>query len=167
MNLIKKKNVLITGSEGLIGHELSKSFLKKGYNVIGLDLKKRKENIISADYSKNYHFYKVDITNENQLKKIGKKIKKINGLINIIVNNAASKTKNLKKFYSDTSKFPGRVWREVIDINLFSMQNVINVFVKDLIKNRSGSIIQISSIYGACKGPDERIYKGLKTVLCL
>jgi NAD(P)-dependent dehydrogenase (short-subunit alcohol dehydrogenase family) len=161
MSLFKNKNVLITGSEGLIGWELTKSFLNKGYNVIGLDLKKKKKKL-SADLLKNYYFYKVNIANENNLKNIGKKIKKRNGLINIIVNNAATKSKNLKKFYSDTSRYPGKTWREVIHVNLFSMQNIINVFVKDLIRNKGGSIIQISSIYGACKGPDERIYRGLK-----
>ena len=44
-----------------------------------------------------------------------------------------------------------------MDVNLLSMQIIVKEFIRDLISQKDGSIIQISSIYGL-KGPDNRIY---------
>ena len=71
-------NILITGSAGFIGFNLSKNLLnKKGYKIIGIDnfndyydvnLKKRRNKILKK--FKNYKFFKIDINNKIKLKKI-------------------------------------------------------------------------------------------------
>ena len=71
-------NILITGSAGFIGFNLSKDLLnKKEYKIIGIDnfndyydvnLKKRRNKILKK--FKNYEFFKIDINNKIKLKKI-------------------------------------------------------------------------------------------------
>ena len=71
-------NILITGSAGFIGFNLSKDLLnKKGYKIIGIDnfndyydvnLKKSRNKILKN--FKNYKFFKIDINNKIKLKKI-------------------------------------------------------------------------------------------------
>ena len=73
-------NILITGSAGFIGFNLSKDLLnKKGYKIIGIDnfndyydvnLKKRRNKILKK--FKNYKFFKIDIKNKIKLKKFFK-----------------------------------------------------------------------------------------------
>ncbi len=86
------KTIIITGSCGLIGHELSNFFLRKNFRVIGIDNNFRKfffgskasvkwvEKILIK--KKNYFHYKIDIRNKKNLEnKIFKKIKNVKGVI--------------------------------------------------------------------------------------
>jgi UDP-glucuronate 4-epimerase len=75
-----KKNVLITGCAGFIGFHVSEIFLKKKYNIIGVDnLNRYYDHNLKLDRikilkkHKNFKFYKLDITNRENLKKIFKK----------------------------------------------------------------------------------------------
>ena len=63
---MKKKNILITGSEGLLGKSFRKFMQNKSKNIFCIDLKNIKR--------KNY--FKCDITNENQVKKVIENISK-------------------------------------------------------------------------------------------
>ena len=73
-------NILITGSAGFIGFNLSKDLLnKKGYkkridnfnDYYDVNLKKRRNKILKK--FKNYKFFKIDIKNKNKIKKIFQK----------------------------------------------------------------------------------------------
>lgn len=78
---LKRNNILITGSAGFIGFHVSKLFLKKKYNVFGIDnlnnyydisLKKSRTNYLKKNF-KNFKFIKLDICNKNNLERIFKK----------------------------------------------------------------------------------------------
>ena len=86
------KTIIITGSCGLIGHELSNFFLKKNFRVVGIDNNFRKyffgnqssvkwvEQILIKN--KNYFHFNIDIRNKRILEnKIFKKFKNVKGII--------------------------------------------------------------------------------------
>tara|TARA_E500000178_G_scaffold351988_1_gene414373 strand:+ start:447 stop:1406 length:960 start_codon:yes stop_codon:yes gene_type:complete len=84
-----KKVVLVTGSAGFIGFHLSSYLLKEGYHVYGIDnfsnyydvkLKKKRTKILKKN--KNYHFFKIDLTNKDKLIKFFQK-KKIKTIIHL------------------------------------------------------------------------------------
>ena len=87
--------VLITGSAGLIGSESVKFFIKKGFDVVGIDNNLR-EYFFGKDAStkwnkeflikkyNNYYHFDIDIRDENELTKIFKKFK-----FNLIIHTAA------------------------------------------------------------------------------
>lgn len=90
------KIVLITGSSGLVGSTASAFFIKKGYNVVGIDndyrsvlfgktaSTKKQKNELSK--YKKYNHYSVDIRNKLQLEKVFKKYK---NKIKLIIHSAA------------------------------------------------------------------------------
>jgi len=76
---MKHKKILITGSAGFIGFHLSNFLMKKNFKVIGIDnydeyydlkIKKKRTSILIKN--KNFKFFKIDIENEKQLKKLFK-----------------------------------------------------------------------------------------------
>ena len=76
---MKNKNIIITGSEGLIGRSFRKFIQNECKNIFCLDIKNIKR--------KNY--FKCDITNETEVKNTIEKITKKNK-IDVLINNAAA-----------------------------------------------------------------------------
>ena len=145
---MKNKNIIITGSEGLIGKSLTEHFKKLKANIFRIDIKKKKEK----------NFYNCDITKESQVKKcIGKIIKK--NKIDILINSATfskhSISKKSKKF--KFSNYTLKQWKQNLDVDLIGSFLVSKYVCKQFEKNDNGSIINISSIY-ALHGPDQDIY---------
>ena len=145
---MKNKNIIITGSEGLIGKSLTEHFKKLKANIFRIDIKKKKEK----------NFYNCDITKESQVKKcIGKIIKK--NKIDILINSATfskhSISKKSKKF--KFSNYNLKQWKQNLDVDLIGSFLVSKYVCKQFEKNDNGSIINISSIY-ALHGPDQDIY---------
>ena len=75
----QNKTILITGSAGFIGFHITKLFLSKGLNCIGVDnlnsyydVKLKKLRIKELQKFKNFKFFKLDLSKEKQLKKIEK-----------------------------------------------------------------------------------------------
>ena len=72
--IIKKGNILITGSAGFIGFSLARLFLKSGFKVIGIDnlnnyysTKLKKDRLSILKQYKNFNFYKIDIRNKKNI----------------------------------------------------------------------------------------------------
>jgi len=141
------KVVIITGSEGTLGSEISRYLKIKKYSVIGIDIKNVKR--------KNY--FKCNINNENQVKKIINKITKKFKKIDVLINCASfnPKQKKLKEF--KLSSYPIKNWKKNIEIDTIGTFIVIKHTLKVFEKNNNGKIINISSNYGMI-GPDQNIY---------
>ena len=109
---LKNKNIVITGGNGFLGSQITNALLNEKANVYIIDIKKLKKKT-SAKY------FKSDITNEQDLKKILKffKLKKIK--IDVLINNAAidyPPLKSKKKFKLET--FPNNLWDKDISVSL-------------------------------------------------
>lgn len=165
-NDIKGKVVLITGAAGLLGSEFSKSLLYQKATVIGLDsnlksLKKLKNQMKNRFINPQFFTFKCNLTNEKAMKNLLKKIIVKHKKIDVLINNAGSKASTLKAFYEKMENYKMKTWREVMSVNLDSVFLISQIVSKHMIKNKSGSIIQIGSIQGIL-GNDGRIYKGSK-----
>ena len=96
--MLKKKNIVITGALGQDGIILSKSLLKKKYNIFGLVKKKNLKRI------KNVNYHKIDLLNYNEISNF---LKKINPLCVIHLgaeNPNYKELKRIKNFYKDNLK---------------------------------------------------------------
>ena len=103
---MKKEYGLITGASGLLGMEHALALLEIGINPILTDINikklKNQTSILKKKYPKSeIIFYKMNVTNENSVKKIKNKITSKKKSIKILINNAAIdnkvvKIKNLK-----------------------------------------------------------------------
>ncbi len=142
------KTCLITGASGLIGSELVREFLSQGYRVYGFDLKNNPE-LKHPDY----HYIKVDISNELQVKKAFGKIKRLDVLVN---NGAKAKPEN-----TPLEKMKLGEWENYLSINLTSVF-LHAKFAIPLLKKSSGTIVNISSTRHLMSEPHTEIYSTSK-----
>ena len=145
---MKMKNIILTGSEGLIGKSYRSFAKKKGYKVFCIDKKKIKR--------KNY-FY-CDITNETQVSQTIKSIFQRNK-ISLLINNAATNPtadNKLKGF--KFSEYKLDIWKQNIEVDLIGSFLVSKHVLKFFEKQNFGNILNISSIYGIV-GADQNIYR--------
>jgi len=142
--LLKNKVALITGSNRGVGLSILKKFSENGAEIIACARKKSEEfEKLISEISKNYQ-NKItpvyfDLTKESEIVKGLEEIEKISDKIEIIVNNAGV---NQVSLFQMT---PMNKIREVFDINFFSHLKLTQRLMKILIKNKKGSIINISS----------------------
>ena len=82
------------------------------------------------------------------------------GQVNILHNNAASKSKDLDAFFAPFEKYSFDEWRKVMAVNIDGMFLVAQAVGDQMVKQgKGGSIIQTASIYGIMAS-DKRIYEG-------
>ena len=150
---LKNKNVVITGGNGFLGSQITNALLNEKANVFIIDINKPKK-ITSIKY------FKSDITNEQELKKILKFFESKKIKIDVLINNAAidypplkSKKNNFK-----LEAFPNNLWDKDISVSLKGSYLCTKVFGTYMSKFKKGSIINISSDLGII-APDQRIYK--------
>jgi NAD(P)-dependent dehydrogenase (short-subunit alcohol dehydrogenase family) len=126
-----KKKVLITGASGLIGSELVREFIERGYEIYGFDLKPNPD-LKHPDYT----FFKCDLSKEAQVKAAFKKIK----ALDVLINNAAKSNPTSGDFQNLSLK----QWEDSTAINLTSFFLMIRASLP-LLKKSQGSIINMSS----------------------
>jgi NAD(P)-dependent dehydrogenase (short-subunit alcohol dehydrogenase family) len=161
---LKKKIILITGAGGFLGSNFCKYLLTAGAFVVALDNnKKNLENLkksiknLNLDIEKLF-LIKCNILSEIEVKssttQIIRKFKKID----VLINNATYRTKNLKNFYQPFENFNINDWKKISKVNNEGTFLVTKHVVKEMIKKKSGSIIQIGSLYSHL-APNFEIYK--------
>ena len=135
-----KKIVFITGVSRGIGLEIAKCFSNNGYFVLGtsrsdFDLAK----VLSSDECLHLQ---LDVTDRNQVSACLDQLKEIDKVPNVLINNAGITKDQL------FLRMKNEDWDDVIDTNLTSVFNMSKLFIKSMVKERSGSIINISSVAG-------------------
>tara|TARA_B100000029_G_scaffold457104_1_gene485577 strand:- start:1261 stop:2091 length:831 start_codon:yes stop_codon:yes gene_type:complete len=162
---LKNRNIVITGSSGLLGSQYAETLCSAGANVILLDINTKKNKGLESRLKKRYKnkicAYTVDISNQDDVNNIAKIVlkdfKKINGLIN----NAAYTSKGAKEksdnAFGKFEDFPIEIWQKSIDINLSGAFYCSQAFGKIMGKQGRGVIVNIASTYGLV-GADQRIY---------
>jgi len=132
-----KKICLITGASKGIGRASAVKFLDNGYTVINAS---RKDS--SPIKNEEYHFIKTDVSKEADVKAMVAKVLKKFGKIDVLVNNSGfGKFANLVD--SKTKDFD-----EMFAVNVRGMYLCTRYVLKSMLKNESGTIINISSIAG-------------------
>ena len=156
------KIAVITGGTGFLGREHTKALVGAGAKVVLLDrqMNDDAEALISELNSQTpkVFFIKFEITDENNVMSAVNKIVGTHGKIDILVNNVGYATNNADKgFHNAVEDYPQDVWKRVIEVNLTGTHNITKSVLKQMIKQKSGNIIFISSLYGNVS-PDKRIY---------
>jgi NAD(P)-dependent dehydrogenase (short-subunit alcohol dehydrogenase family) len=150
------KHVVVTGSSGIIGREVVAQLLAEGAFVSGFDI----DFQFGAETRPHPRYIAIqcDVSSPDEVLRSVEEAQDHFGQIHALHNNAATKTKSLSKFFSDTLDYPMDTWDEVMSVNLRGMYLVAREVIK--VMKPGGSIVQTASIYGATMGPDKRIYEG-------
>ncbi len=152
---MKKRNIFISGASRGIGKSMAKHFAKSNFNVVGTS----RNNFKFDDDLENLLPIKLDVTSRNDVKDCFDELKTKNLLPDILINNAGITADQLFLRMSDDD------WDNVINTNLTGTFNLTKIFLKNMIKNKFGRIINISSISGLMGNPGQVNYSSSKAAL--
>ena len=139
---LKNKKAVITGATGGIGYSIIEKFHSEGANVLGSGTNEEKLKKLKSDFN-GIILKKFDISKHNEIEKFVDTVcDELKGCPDILINNAGITKDNLSLRMSQTE------WQQVIDINLTSTFLLCKFFLKKMIKNKSGKIINITSVVG-------------------
>jgi NAD(P)-dependent dehydrogenase (short-subunit alcohol dehydrogenase family) len=157
---VKNKKILITGATGILGSVYAEGFSQHGADVAVVDLDEKlclkKARELSKKYGTSALGIGCDITNKEAVNAAVQKVMSEYGRIDVLVNNAAAKSEN---FFAPFEEFPTADWDHVMGVNVNGIFLCCQAVAGEMEKRKSGSIINISSIYGIV-APDQRIYEG-------
>lgn len=142
MQSLANKHIIITGASQGIGSNIAANFLKNHANIYLISrnksklLKLKKDLELINSSNKIIDCFSADVTNQSEIIDVFKTI----GTIDILINNAGITKDNLIVRLSKDD------WDSVIDTNLNGTYNCCKIAAKYMIKQRSGKIINISSI---------------------
>ena len=144
--LLEGKKAIITGGARGIGKEIVVAFLKEGASVYFIDIQPSEfmseyESVASENHA-TVTYSECNVANENQVNDVVKNIVAESGGIDILVNNAGITRDGL------IFRMSMENWMDVININLTSAFLMSKAIARSMIQQRSGAIINVSSIVG-------------------
>lgn len=148
---------IVTGAAGFLGPVHSKSILDlyQGLVIVDIDRKKLElafKNLVIDYPKKKILKFNLDITKEDQIKKLEKKIRQNFFFVRVLINNAAIDPKP-----SEINK-KNLNWDRQLDVGLKAAYLLIKYFSKQMIKKKDGCIINIASDLSII-APTQSIYK--------
>ncbi len=154
MNFDKK--VFITGASGGIGSAICDIYQKNEYNMILTSSSKEKLDVLKNKYGNENFYYNIDISDPVNLQKSIDEISNDHKNISIIVNNAGITEDNL------IFRMKSEQWSKVIQTNLNSNYQIIKTLLPNMLSNRYGKIIGVSSIVASTGNPGQANYVASK-----
>ena len=160
------KTALVTGGAGLLGWEFCLALAQAGAKVAVVDVNKAAAQKVSDDLAgKSYTALAVptDITDPDAVQAMRAAILDAYGSLDILVNSAALDPKfdpvhaepGASGAFED---YPLTAWQQALDVNLTGMFLVSQAVAPQMLKQKSGVIINVCSMYGMV-GPDQRLYQ--------
>ena len=156
---LKNKKVLITGAAGGIGRALCSKLIENGCVLICTSTNNDKIDKLNNEFGNNHFYYKLDLSDINNISENFNLILKQHNDIDILINNAAITADNLFLRMKDDQ------WNEVIKVNLNSNFYIIKNLLPKMIKNRRGCIIGISSVVALTGNPGQANYTASKSAM--
>ena len=141
MNL-KDKKIIVTGASGGIGNSIVEKLNNSGAKILATGTKIEKLEELKSKY-KNISILKFDISQNDKIEEfIENATTELGGSLDCIINNAGLTQDNLAIRMSFDE------WKKVIDVNLTSTFLLSKFAIKKMLKNKSGKIVNITSVVG-------------------
>ena len=153
-----KKTILVTGGAGVIGLSIIDLFYKKGFNVVAAGLSKPEmiKKFKDKFSSKRSLILNTELTKSKNVKKVINSIVKKFRQVDVLVNCAGI------QFVMPIDKYPEKIWRKMIDINLTTPFLFIKEILPIMRKNKWGRIINIASTHGLVGSINKSAYTASK-----
>lgn len=155
-----KKTVLVTGASRGIGRAIAKKFAKHGYQVVVNYWQSEDQAFALRDeliaQGSSAIAVQADVSDLDSVQKMVKKAMDCFGKIDVLINNAG--IAEMKLF---TDIHPS-YWNRIFDVNVKGIFNVCHCVVPEMISNKSGKIINISSVWGIVGASMESHYSATK-----
>lgn len=158
-----KKCALITGASGGIGSEIALRLAKDGFNIAacycsdetGIRELEKKLNETHAEY----RLYKADVSDYEKIKEVFADAAEVFGGVSVLVNNAGIAQ---QKLFTDITQ---EEFDRITAVNFKGVFNCCQCAVPFMVSQKSGKIINISSMWGICGASCETVYSATKAAV--
>ncbi|MDA9665442.1 3-oxoacyl-ACP reductase FabG [Candidatus Pelagibacter sp.] len=142
MSNLEKKNIIVTGASGGIGNAIIKKLNEAGANILASGTRIEKLEELQKNFE-GIKILKFDISQSDKIEEfIENATNELGGSLDGIINNAGITQDNLAIRMSLDE------WQKVININLTSTFLMSKFAIKKMLKNKSGKIVNITSVVG-------------------
>jgi 3-oxoacyl-[acyl-carrier protein] reductase len=142
MSNLEKKNIIVTGASGGIGNAIIKKLSESGANILASGTRIEKLEELKKNFE-SIKILKFDISQNEKIEEfIENATIELGGSLDGLVNNAGITQDNL------AIRMSLEEWQKVININLTSTFLMSKFAIKKMLKNKSGKIINITSVVG-------------------
>ena len=164
------KVAIVTGGTGIQGKRITRGLAAHGAHIAVVDLDAEMAKAQASEISDVYGVQALGIAcNVAEKSDVDAMVASVVvdlGKIDILHNNAASKSADPRDFFVPFEDFDFDVWRQVMSVNIDGVFLVAQAVGKQMLaQGHGGSIIQTSSTYGLV-GPDFGIYEGSEYMGC-
>lgn len=157
------KGAVITGASGEIGQALCHSFAEAGYDIVAHFFKnEEKAKKLCSFLEEKYHIkakaIKADFSSEEEIRLLAEEAKSFLS-VDVLINNAGIAHQNLFQLVENSKA------KEIFSVNSLSAMLLTKELLGEMIKRKSGRIINISSMWGVCGASCEVHYSASKAAL--
>ena len=154
------KSALVTGASRGIGRSIALQLAEEGYNVAVnyAGSKDKAEAVVEEIKAKGVESFAIqaNVAKGDEVKEMIKEVVSQFGSVDVLVNNAGITKDNL------LMRMKEQEWDDVIDTNLKGVFNCIQKVTPQMLRQRSGAIINLTSIVGAMGNPGQANYVATK-----
>ncbi|CAC9051097.1 3-oxoacyl-[acyl-carrier protein] reductase [Staphylococcus aureus] len=154
------KSALVTGASRGIGRSIALQLAEEGYNVAVnyAGSKEKAEAVVEEIKAKGVDSFAIqaNVADADEVKAMIKEVVVQFGSLDVLVNNAGITRDNL------LMRMKEQEWDDVIDTNLKGVFNCIQKATPQMLRQRSGAIINLSSVVGAVGNPGQANYVATK-----
>ncbi|PRR92434.1 MULTISPECIES: 3-oxoacyl-[acyl-carrier-protein] reductase [unclassified Bacillus (in: firmicutes)] len=158
--MLTNKTAVVTGASRGIGRSIAIDLAKNGANVVvnysGNEAKANEVVDEIKALGQQAFAVKADVSNAEEVQALMKQAIDTFGSIDILVNNAGITKDNLLMRMKENE------WDDVININLKGVFNCTKAVTRQMMKQRSGRIINLASVVGVCGNPGQANYVAAK-----
>jgi len=163
MNLLENKNVIITGGSRGIGKAIAEKFAQHGANIAFTCIKMSEDSLVLAKNLENLGVkakaYESDASDFESALKLAENVFNDFGSIDVLVNNAGITKDNLLLRMSEED------FNKVMKVNMNSVFNNTKAVLRQMLKQKNGSIINLSSVVGVKGNAGQSNYSSSKAAI--
>jgi NAD(P)-dependent dehydrogenase (short-subunit alcohol dehydrogenase family) len=147
---------LVTGGAGILGRRFCQGLADAGARVAVVDLVGEAAEQAAAAIGPQAAGFACDVSDAEAVQACVDAVMAHFGRIDILINNAATKTADIKAFMAPFEEYRIETWREIMSVNIDGMFLMAQAVGKTMLAaGIRGRIVQTASIYGIV-GPDHR-----------
>ncbi|OUQ55609.1 sorbitol-6-phosphate 2-dehydrogenase [Tyzzerella sp. An114] len=165
---IENKVVIVTGGASGIGKAIAQEYLNNGANVIVCDMNPKEPEFVLNENSGKSTYVLTDVTNSQSINNMVEIVKQKFGKIDILINNAGI---NIPRLLVDANEPKGKyeldeiTWDKVVNVNFKGVFLCSQAVAREMVKQKSGVIINISSESGLEGSEGQSVYAATKNAV--
>ena len=147
------KHIAVTGCSRGLGLALIRGFIARGHKVSGCSRNAECMQQLQLEFGDDHYFKAIDISNATQVSLWAENCLERQGPVDLVINNAAIIPPNANMWEVDDQQ-----WSDLVDINIKGVFYVSKAFLKSMVTNNSGILVNISSGLGRSASAEVATY---------